>query len=252
MKIIFKSMVVTTFLVFAFATARAQEEIYKLRAFSGYTYLNLNRWLERDKFKDDLNEYPGNHVKAYGFNSPTFYNFSGFAGAKFDLSLHSYCGKDFTSTITNPLALAPYPGAFEISQSVYRYTNGIQIEDNKKDASGVKTFDSRLFGITDRQFSINRIHPIDSRLVNINSSDFFAKKLGRSVDLQPARNIDLRLIQKYDLKRIVEGDLNLREDPALTTGARRITGCSSAALQFIKQGIGRMESEKSSRLFENP
>ena len=206
MNTLFRSMFTLAVLMFAFTSIQAQDEIYRLEGFGGYSYMNLNRGFDPDEFDDDFSDTRFNRVNAHGFNGSITYNFTRYLGAKFDLTLHSH-GEDFDSVLSvNPFPPGqPGPGTFKTSQNVYQYMGGIQVKDNRKDGPTFKPFGHALLGVSDQHFSIDQTAPVNARLIDVNSTDF-AMKFGGGLDWKIHKNFDVRLIQA-DWNPIVRGDL---------------------------------------------
>jgi opacity protein-like surface antigen len=198
-----------TMLLFAVSSIRAQpHERYKYEGFGGYSYLNLNRGIDPDEINDNFSDFPANRVNAHGFNGSFTYNWSRYLGAKFDVTLHTH-GEDFTSLLTvNPLQpTATVNGTFKTSQNVYQYMGGVQIKDNSKVGPKFKPWAHILAGVSDQHFSVDETAPVNSRLINVNSTDF-AMKFGGGLDYKIHRNFDVRLIQ-FDWNPIFRGNLDL-------------------------------------------
>jgi opacity protein-like surface antigen len=187
-------------LTLAVSLTSAQDDVYRVEGFGGYSYMNLDRAVELDQFSNGN----FNRVNSHGFNGSVTYNFSRYWGAKFDLTLHTH-GEDFQSTLTvNPLTTTT--GTFKTSQSDYQYMGGVQIKDNSKDGPRFKPFAHVLAGISDQHFSIDQTSPVNTQLVKLSKTGF-GMKFGGGVDYKLTKNLDARFIQ-FDFNPIWRGSTN--------------------------------------------
>jgi len=218
MKIILKIALAMAVTMFAFASAKAQSDYHKFEVMGGYSYLNLNRGIDPDEINDNFSDTPFNRVNAHGFNGSINYNFRRYWGVKFDVTLHTH-GEDFTSvlTVNPPLPGGNTAGTFKTSQNVYQYMGGIQFKDNSVDGSKVRPFGHILMGVADQHFSVDRTAPVESRLIDINSTDF-AMKFGGGVDIGLSKNFAIRAVQ-FDWNPIFRGDVDLGHNFGSTGGS---------------------------------
>lgn len=186
---------------FSISLTFAQDDVYRLEGFGGYSYMNLDRAVELDQFSNGN----FNRVHSHGFNGSVTYNFSRYWGAKFDLTLHTH-GEDFQSNlVVNPLATVTN-GTFKTSQSDYQYMGGVQIKDNKREGPRFKPFAHVLAGISDQHFSIDETSPADIQLVKLSKTGF-GMKFGGGIDYKLTKNLDARIIQ-FDFNPIWRGSTN--------------------------------------------
>ena len=230
-------MAVTTVLILTCLPVRSQNEIYKSNQFDGHADVNLNRWINPDKFNQDFNVY------AHSFNNSSTNSFNRFGSAKFDLSPPS-CDED-SSLATNDLPTL---------QPVMLKMSPIILQNNREGSSTNKlsigseneSLARLLSGDAVPQFSIYQTSALKNRLNSL-SRDNLANRFGNRTYFKSSEIENIGL-NRYAWKSFAGSDTNLREDFALSTPFRR-DKCSSSPPEFIKHRTGRL-SEKPSRLFE--
>jgi hypothetical protein len=186
------------------SSIQAQDEIYTIEGFGGYSYMNLNRGVDPEELPNVYTEFPGNRVNAHGFNGSLTYNFNRYIGAKFDVTLHTH-GEDFTTgVIVTPTTTTNT--TLEISQSVYQYMGGIQFKDNSKEGSAFRPFFHVLGGIAAQNLSLDEVTPVNRQIFEYKANDF-AMKIGGGADLKVHKNFSIRMIQ-FDYNPIFRGDID--------------------------------------------
>ena len=183
--------------------AYGQDDYYKLEGFGGYSYMNLDRGVDLDRFVNS----DQNRVNSHGFNGSVTYNFTRYFGAKFDVTLHTH-GEDFQGVLTTnpPPPTLPPPGTFKVSQSDYQFMGGVQIKDNRKGGPRFKPFGHALLGGAFQSFTLDQTQPVDVRLFKVDKTDL-AAKFGGGIDIRVTKNIDARVIQ-FDFNPIWRGHTN--------------------------------------------
>lgn len=215
MKKLYSGALCIAVLLFGVAAVAAQDERVKWEGYAGYSYMNLNRGIDADEFDDDLGDTPANRVNAHGFNGSLTYNFHRYVGAKFDLTLHSH-GEDFTGFLEpTPTLGVGTPITFKTSQNVYQYLGGIQIKDNNRGPK-FRPWAHILLGIADQHFSIDETAPTNTRIFDVNSTDW-AMKFGGGLDYEVHRNVDIRFIQ-FDWNPIWRGDQDFGPNIGVVNG----------------------------------
>ena len=194
----FRIMFALAALTLAVSFTYAQDDVYRLEGFGGYSYMNLDRAVELDQFSNGN----FNRVNSHGFNGSITYNFHRYVGAKFDLTLHTH-GEDFQSNIN---VVPPVSGTFKTSQSDYQYMGGVQFKDNRRDGPRFKPFAHVLAGISDQHFSIDETSPTNTQLVKLSKTGF-GMKFGGGIDYKLTKNLDARFIQ-FDFNPIWRGSTN--------------------------------------------
>lgn len=237
MKNLFKTLVVTTVLIFSFLPARPQNRINNSNQFDGYADINLSQWLKPGKFSAELSEYE------QVFNNSMSFGFDRLSGAKFDLSRQS-CGVDISSPFVNP---SSPPAALKIKPNIYRYASGGKFAKIPQIGSPNETF-TRLLSNGDR-FLPNDQTYLTRKPFGENNPNDLTNKFGKRDALNPSGIAGLSF-NRYAWNRFIGNDPPVREDSSLPTPFRRIE-CATSPPEFIKQGIGRMYGEKTSRLFES-
>ena len=207
MRAIYRLILATTAIMFAFSAIHAQKDDYTWEGFVGYSYQNLNRGIDPNDVNSEITNFPGNRVNAHGFNGSIVYNFHRYIGAKFDLTLTTH-GEDFASPlqISAPPA-PPIAATLKTSQDVQQYLFGIQIKDNKRESQHFKPWAHILTGIAHEKFDLDETAPGNVNIFSVGSNDW-AWKLGGGLDWRVHKNIDVRLIQ-FDWNPIHRGDLTV-------------------------------------------
>lgn len=198
---VFRVICAVAILTLAISLTYAQDDIYRVEGFGGYSYMNLDRAVDLSQFSNGN----FNRVHSHGFNGSVAYNFNRYWGAKFDLTLHTH-GEDFQSNlVVNPLATVTN-GTFKTSQSDYQYMGGVQIKDNKREGPRFKPFAHVLAGISDQHFSIDETSPTNTQLVKLSKTGF-GMKFGGGIDYKLTKNLDARFIQ-FDYNPIWRSSTN--------------------------------------------
>ena len=205
MRAIYRFILATTAIMFAFSAIHAQSDDYKWEGFVGYSYMNLNRGIDPSEVNSEITNFPGNRVNAHGFNGSIAYNFHRYIGAKFDVTITSH-GEDFTSPlqISAPPA-PPIAATLKGSQDIQQYLFGIQVKDNKKESQRFKPWAHVLGGFARQSITIEETAPTSQKLIDDSATDF-AMKFGGGLDWRVHKNIDIRLIQ-FDWNPIFRGDI---------------------------------------------
>lgn len=206
---------VLSILILGASSISAQEDIYKIEGFGGYSYMNLNRGVDPDEFANTYTDFPGNRVNAHGFNGALTYNFNRYLGAKFDLTLHSTSEDWATNLVATPVDSpnlgTTTPATIRIRQRVYQYMGGIQIKDNKKEGSMFRPFAHVLGGWAAQNLQVDQTSPGNFQLAEYKANDF-AMKLGGGADLKVHKNFSIRMIQ-FDYNPIFRGDIDYGNGP---------------------------------------
>lgn len=184
---------ITAVLLVAFAAmAVAAQDHRKFEVFGGYAYANY------DNVLDSIDNGIDSNISLRGFNASATYNFHKYVGVKFDYSLTAN-RREFNDPTLD----------LEVKYKNNQFLGGIQIKDNRDDASRFKPFVHVLAGLANQKFNakgtVISSPPTVTLLDAHPSTNNFAMVFGGGLDIKVHKNVDLRVVQ-FDYNPVFFGD----------------------------------------------
>ena len=184
---------ITVVLLVAFAAMSVAAQDYrKFEVFGGYAYANY------DNVLDSIDNGIDSNISLRGVNASATYNFHPYVGVKFDYSLTAN-RKDYNDPTVD----------LEVKYKNNQFLGGIQIKDNRDEASRFKPFAHILAGLANQKYNVTGTVITTPPTVNLldahPSTNNFAMVLGGGLDIKVHKNIDIRVVQ-FDYNPVFFGD----------------------------------------------